>query len=64
MDLDKLLGEFGEHGVEELRFCGGGEGGDLFPDGPEGVVGVDGVEFGEEVITGPVAGLAVGEVGV
>ncbi len=64
MDEDELLGEFGEHDVEEMGFCVGCEGCDFFPDGPEGVVGVDGVEFGEEVVSCPVAGLAVGEVGV
>lgn len=64
VDVDELLGEEGEHGVEEAGFGAGGEGGDFFPDGPHGAVGVDVVEFGEEVVADPVAGLAVGEVGV
>lgn len=64
VDVDELLGEEGEHGVEETGFGAGGEGGDFFPDGPHGAVGIDVVEFGEEVIADPVAGLAVGEVGV
>jgi hypothetical protein len=64
VDVDELLGEVGEHGVEEAGFGAGGEGGDFFPDGPHGAVGVDVVEFGEEVVADPISGLAVGEVGV
>lgn len=60
----QLLGEAGEHGLEVFGFGGRGEGFDFFPDGPHGPVGVDVVEFGEEVVADPVAGLAVGEVGV
>lgn len=50
--------------MEVFGFGGWGEGFDFFPDGPHGAVGVDVVEFGEEVVADPVAGLAVGEVGV
>ncbi len=64
MDVNELLGEEGEHGVEEAGFGAGGERGDFFPDGPHGAVGVDVVEFGEEVVADPISGLAVGEVGV
>ncbi len=64
VDVDELLGEEGEHGVEEAGFGAGGEGGDFFPDGPHGAVGVDVVEFGEEVVADPIPSLTVGEVGV
>jgi len=64
VDVDELLGEEGEHGVEESGFGAGGEGGDFFPDGPHGAVWINVVKFGEEVVADPVAGLAVGEVGV